>query len=350
MVKENVDLLIIESPTDLYYLTGLKLSKGRALIHKKKSMLAVDGRYRDAAKKGSPFKVVELTDKKMLELFETSDFRQVRVVGFDKDAFSYADYLSLKQLLSASKKRRKLTTSFKLKGLASPVGKLRMIKDSHEIALIEKSAQLLWKGFSFIQKELREKVSEKEIAFAFETYCKKQGAEKLSFDPIIAFGSHTASPHHVTGERRLKLGELVLIDIGVVVNGYASDMTRMIFFGDVPKQLRELFSIVKKAQEAALASCGPGVKGKVLDEAARQVMADAGLEKHYLHSLGHGIGLNVHEPPRLSIAHPNVVLEEGMVVSIEPGLYLSGVGGARYEDMVVITKSGYRNLFPQNSP
>ncbi|MEM7175393.1 MAG: Xaa-Pro peptidase family protein [Chlamydiota bacterium] len=347
MAQAKIDVLIVERSIDLCYLTGLTLSAGRLLVHQKRVVLAVDGRYRAIASKNSPFPVTSLTDHQMVKLFERAYWKEVRTVGFDSCAFSYADYLSWKRLLAMSKKKRRLKTTLKLKGLTAPVSQLRMIKDRREMRCIENSAQLLWAGFQMIRKQLRVGISEHEVAVAFEMYCKKRGATALSFDPIIAFGANSAFPHHKTGHRKLKRGDIVLIDIGLIVDGYASDMTRVVFFGAVAKRLRLLFDIVKKAQAAALAVCGPEVRGSTLDAAARQVMADAGLEKHYLHSLGHGIGLEVHEPPWLGIAYPEVVLKPGMVVSVEPGLYLPNLGGVRYEDTVIITKTGYRNLFPK---
>ncbi len=344
----KVDALVIERPLDLAYLTGLKLSAGKLLVHSKETLLAVDGRYRDHAQKQAPVPVIDATKKALLGAFDRPSWKKVRTVGFDAHAFSYKDYLTWKALLAATKKARRITTAFKLKPLDHPILNLRLIKDEAELRLIEKSAALLWKGFQKIKASLREGMSEQELAVAFEMYCKKEGASSLSFDPIIAFGSNSAFPHYVTGKRRLKRGDLVLIDIGVIVDGYASDMTRVLFFGPSSPRLKKIFSVVKKAQEAALALCKPGVRGSALDAAARAVMAAEGWEEHYLHTLGHGIGLEVHEPPRLSIHHPDVILKPGMVVSIEPGLYFPNLGGARYEDMVIITSSGHRNLFPQS--
>ena len=344
MKRFKIDLLLIEKPIDVQYLSGLVVSSGTLLLHQSEVLFALDGRYLEIAKKTSPWPVIEAKEEMWLSLFCKPKWRDVRVIGVDRDAMSYGKYCLWKQRFMRMKKQRRLKTRVQLKALSSPISALRMIKEEKEIYALEKSAHLLWEGFSYLCKTLQVGISEKEAALAFEMHCRKKGASGVSFAPIIAFGENSAFPHHISGDRRLKMGEIVLVDIGLIVDHYASDMTRIIFFGNVSEKLRTLFRVVKKAQQAALALCGPGIKGSALDQAARDVMAEAGLEEYYLHSLGHGIGLEVHEPPRLSILQPDIVLEPGMVVSIEPGLYLPGIGGVRYEDMVGITEEGCQKL------
>jgi Xaa-Pro aminopeptidase len=212
---------------------------------------------------------------------------------------------------------------------------------------MKKSAALVWKGFEHIRRSLKVGVTEKELALSFEIFCRKQGAEKLSFDPIIAFGKNTAYPHYRAGDVKLKKDQLVLIDIGVVVDHYHSDMTRTVFFGNPDPRLVLLETVVKKAHAAALKLCKVGTKVGDLDKAARQVIEKAGLKELILHSLGHGIGLETHEFPRLKYKgeDQSTLLQEGMVITIEPGLYLPGVGGVRYEDTIVITSKGYTNFY-----
>jgi Xaa-Pro aminopeptidase len=191
-------------------------------------------------------------------------------------------------------------------------------------------------------------VVEKELAKRFEIFCLENGAEGLSFSPIIAFGPNSAMPHYRSQDAQLKKGDVVLIDIGVVCDGYHSDMTRVLFFEQEDPYLSKLYEIVKRAQHSALQMCRPGTKMGQLDRAARSVMKEEGVEELFIHSLGHGIGLEVHEFPRIKFdgEDKDVVLETGMVFTVEPGLYVPGTGGVRYEDTILITDAGYENFYP----
>lgn len=332
----KVEGFIIENPTDLYYFTGLRFSRGRFLITERSGVLFVDGRYLEMAKKHSPFPVKPLEEKTLEEVLKKT---KGKVFGFDHDLSIRAHKLFKKSFLNANKK---------LKGFDFPTLRIRAIKDKKELELIKKSSKLLWKGFLHLRKKIKVGISELELSREFEFYVKKMGAEALSFEPIIAFGSNSALPHHHSSHRKLKMNEVVLFDIGVVLNGYASDMTRVIFFGKVSKKIEDLYQTVRKAHQDALKLCKAGVHIAKLDKAARKAMGKD--EKHFLHSLGHGIGLDVHEYPRISLNEKKGKLEEGMVITIEPGLYLPNIGGIRYEDMIIITKTGYKNLFRSTSP
>ena len=330
----GIEAFFVENPVDIFYFTGLKISRGTLLITKRSALLCVDGRYQEMALRDAPFPVRSIEQKSLLRIWQSNGWKTVRTIGFDT-SISFAQYQSLKNFFSKLKKR--------LKPCVLPIQKLRAIKDADELRLLQESAALLWESFLYLQRKLKVGVMESELAYQFELYCKKHGAEALSFDPIIAFGANTALPHYHTGAQRLKKGDIVLIDIGVVLNGYASDMTRVIFFGEVSKRIQELSKLVKLTHFEVLKACKPGVEVAELDLIARQVMGKE--EKYFLHSLGHGIGLDVHEYPLISKKTANVKLKEGMVVTIEPGLYLPEIGGVRHEDMIVITKSGYQNFF-----
>ncbi len=329
----GVDALIIEKPIDLFYLTGLQLSLGTLIISKKGARLFVDGRYLAFAKKNGPCPSEKTTVdalKKTLSLFSR--------IGFDAAETSHARWETLK----------KLTTN-ELIPVKKPTDTVRAIKTPTEIKALKKSAALLWKGFLYLKKQLKVGITEKKAASLFEIYCLEHGAEKMAFDPIVAFGKNTAYPHYRPGNVRLKKGDTVLIDIGVVVDHYHSDMTRTIFFGTPDKRALLIAAVVKEAHDAALRLCKPGVKVGELDKAACSIIKKAGLESHLAHSLGHGVGLEIHEFPRLKFQGEDhdVILREGMVITIEPGLYWEGVGGHRYEDTIVITKKGYDNWYPK---
>ncbi len=329
----QVDACLIENPLDLLYYTGLKLSSGRLLVHTAETVLLVDGRYLQNAQKHSPFKT-ELDHP--LQLLDFCQKHKVKRLGFDGKHTSYDHVRSLEE---------------KNKGIAFvplSLDAIRLIKDAEEIAKMKKSAALLWKGFEFIKKSLKKGVKEKELAKRFEIFCLEGGADRLSFEPIIAFGPNSAMPHYRSQNVALKDGDIVLIDIGVVLDNYHSDMTRVVFFKKTDPKLADLYEIVKQAQKSALKLCKPGASIKELDLAARKVMRQHDVEELFIHSLGHGIGLETHEFPRLKHngEDKDVTLQEGMVFTVEPGLYLPGKGGVRYEDTIVITPTGYKNFYP----
>ncbi|MCB1118063.1 MAG: aminopeptidase P family protein [Chlamydiia bacterium] len=318
---------LIEDPVDLLYLTGIELSSGQMIVTRQGATLYVDGRYTESAKNQSPIPV-----KPRGQQIPPA----ATVLGFDENKTTYGRYLQLKK-------------QCKVKAMPSLVNELRYIKDAQEIQAMKKSAKLLWKGYEWLCKELRVGVTEIEMAHKFEAFVKQNGAERLSFDPIIAFGANTSKPHYHSGKAKLKNGDLVLMDMGVVVNGYCSDMTRTFFYGKQNQKLERLLETTKAAQLAALSCVKPGVLLSTLDQAARYVMKKEGLEKQFLHSLGHGIGLEVHEAPRIASTgvDSSRSLEEGMVITIEPGLYVPGLGGARIEDTIVVTNKGYENFYPE---
>ncbi len=338
LTKQKLDACLIEQPLELFYFTGLKLSAGRLLVHEAEELLLVDGRYLQIAEEKSPYKTALDAPDKLLSFCKV---HRIKHLGFDGRHTSYDHFLRLQKWINEAE--TKLVPS-------TPLFKeVRAIKDKEEIQKLQKSADLLWKGFQFIRKSLKKGVKEIELSKQFEIFCLEHGADGMSFEPIIAFGPNSAMPHYRSQNVRLKEGDTVLIDIGVSVDNYHSDMTRVVFFKKENAYLQRLYDIAKRAQKSALKLCRPGVKVKELDKAAREVMKEENVEKLFLHSLGHGIGLEVHEYPRIKFdgEDKDVELETGMVFTIEPGLYVPGIGGVRYEDTVVITPTGHKNFYPE---
>ncbi len=337
--KAGVDACLLEHPLELFYFTGLRLSAGRLLIDSKDALLLIDGRYFQIAKEKSPYETSLDSPEKFLSFCQS---HRIQRLGFDGRHTSYDHFLRLKRW------QKKGKVPFKLIPSTPFLKDARAIKDKEEIQKMHKSATLLWKGFEHICGLLKEGIVEKELAKQFEIFCLERGAEGLSFDPIIAFGPNTAMPHYRSADTRLKKGDVVLIDIGIALDNYHSDMTRVVFYKKENAYLGHLYEIAKRAQQSALQLCRPGVKLKQLDMAARQVMREENVEDLFIHSLGHGIGLEVHEYPKIKFdgEDKDVILEEGMVFTIEPGLYVPGIGGVRYEDTVVITPTGHKNFYP----
>lgn len=346
----KVEGLSLSNPIDIYYLTGLKLSQGHLFVHRKESLLCVDGRYVEMARKETSLKVLPYTKEGQWKFSTKMPWSQMRLLGFDGHTTSYDEYVKLKRQFREMRKKKGISTPLSLKSIQRPVQKLREVKEEGEIRCLRESARLLWKGFQWIKKQLKPGIRECDLAYQFESYCRKMGAESLSFPPIIAFGSNSAFPHYHTGKCRLKRNEMILCDIGVYVKGYASDMTRMLFYGEVSEEVKQLYKVVREAHRAVLEQCRPGVEIGSLDARAREVMRQAGMETLFLHGLGHGVGLEIHESPRLSREPNREKLQSGMVFTVEPGLYLPGKGGVRYEDMVVITEEDHQNFFPESSP
>lgn len=324
MGQASCEALIVEHPVMLFYLTGLRLSAGLLLISKSQEILFVDGRYLLKCQKESALPVKSLGEEEAI-------LSKSQSVAFDGQATSYARYRALQE-----------------KYPLTPVdlSDVRMVKDPYEIACIKKSTALMKQGFAYIATCLKPGVTEKTLAWEFEKFCREKGADGLAFDPIIAFGAGSAEPHHETGNTKLKTNDWVLIDAGVKYRGYCSDRTRTFAIGQkVSKELQKIREITIRAQKATIAMCHPGTSIRALNTAANQIIENAGYLSYFPHSLGHSLGLEIHEYPYLrQQGVQELMLEAGMIITIEPGIYLPGLGGVRHEDMVLIREQGHQVL------
>ncbi len=317
--ERHLEALLVENPIDLFYLTGLKLSSGKLVVSEKESVLFVDGRYLESAEKNAPCKVAHLNS------FDLKD----KKVGFDAASTSY---LSWEELQKKSKE---------LVPLDSPIKKIRAIKEKEEIELLGQAADLGARGYDNVLTWLKSGVVEEEIAKKLEIFWLENGGEKIAFEPIIVFGPNSSQPHYRAGEKKLEKGDMVLIDIGVMKASYASDMTRVTFFGQPNEEMKKIYSSVRDAQGQAFEMCQVGTPLREIEKAAREVIERAGYGEYFPHGLGHGVGLEVHEYPTFK---SDELLKPGMVLTLEPGIYLRGLGGVRLEDTVVITEKGATSL------
>ncbi len=319
----------VEKGADLLYLTGLTLSKGKLFVKKGKTTLFVDGRYFEKAKKEAPCNV-QLWD----EMKKIGDSQ----IGFDSAFVTYDGYLSIKKEMPQVEWIPK----------SDPVRELRSIKEPSEIAALKRAATLTFQGYQHIRSLLKEGITEEALALEFELYCRKNGASGLSFAPIIAFGENGAYPHYRAGKCKLKKDQAVLFDLGAIVDDYCGDMTRVAYFGKPDARIVHFEQLVASAKAKAMAHVKPGVKLGTLDQIVQDEFDKANVKRLYIHNLGHGVGLEVHEFPRIRFdgADKDVILEPGMVFTIEPGLYQPGVGGVRLEDTIVVTKTGFENFYP----
>lgn len=336
--ESQIDLLLVENPIDLYYLTGQELSRGTLCVKQQSALLFVDGRYFEKCKKNCPTPVALSKETFLQELLQESE---IKTISFDEETTSYKQYLELTRKIDSVTSR-----SFSLIPSQNIVKEMRAIKDSEELNILREAAAIGSLAYSFVIDNLKEGISEIELATELEFYLRKKGARKMAFDPIIAFGTNSAYPHYRANDAKLKKRDLVLVDIGIDFKHYQSDMTRVLFFGNPDPKLMSIYTIVKEAQQQALTVCKPGITIGELDQAARNHIKSAGLNEFFTHSLGHGIGLEIHESPTIRDALPfrNLKLLPGMVITIEPGIYLPGVGGIRIEDSVIITENGHENL------
>jgi Xaa-Pro aminopeptidase len=314
---------------DLFYLTGLDVSSGRLLVSSEKTELFVDGRYIDIARKKAPCAVF-LPEELRKHISRGSE------VAFDSSFLSYDGYLQLQTTFPDQKWRP----------VSKPLKFLRMIKEPQEINALRRAAQLTGEGYLHIAGLLKEGVSEEELSLEFEFFCRRNGASSLSFAPIIAFGENSAYPHHRAGRDCLKKNQIVLFDLGAVVDGYAGDMTRVVFFGNGDPQLLKDYELIQSVQKKVIEHVAPGIRFGELDRIARSCLEEAGVASLFTHGLSHGIGLDVHEYPRLGINGGDVdlILTPGMCFTVEPGIYRTGLGGVRYEDVVIVTNAGHETL------
>lgn len=331
------DALLVEDSVNLFYLTGLQLSAGKLLVHRRGATLIVDGRYYEQCRKNSPVPVIlsEQNRNALAELVTAKD-NAIKTVAFNSTTTTYKNFMELQSALQETA----------LLPVDNPVMKLRSIKSPEEIECLRKAAALGSEGFDYTCSLLKQGISEKEVAIELEIFWKRRGSKGTAFDPIIAFGTNTSMPHYRAGDAKLQKGDPVLIDIGVNYQHYHSDMTRVLFFQTADPRMRDVYNIVRQAQAAALTLCRPGTLIGDLDSAARNLISAHGYGANFTHSLGHGVGLEIHEPPliRNTSTYSNIPLQAGMVITIEPGIYLPDIGGVRLEDTVVITADGYENL------
>jgi Xaa-Pro aminopeptidase len=333
MEKESLPAYLVTHPIDLYYLTGQDLSRGKLLLTDSTQALIVDGRYFEACRASCSLPVFMEEENRLLSLLGKN-----QTLGVDSEHTTVDEYQSLKATLQKQ--------GLDLRPVKSLVKLLRVFKDAEEVDLLRQAAELGSLGFDYVKTLIKEGIQESDLSLELELFWRRKGAEETAFPPIIAFGANSSMPHYKAGKERLNKNMPVLVDIGVTYNHYHSDMTRVIFYGEVHPKLKEIRGIVEEASERALEILKPGVAIGNIDALARSHISASGYGEFFTHSLGHGIGLEVHEFPTLkqNAVYGKIIVQEGMVFTIEPGIYLPGIGGVRLEDTVLITADGYENL------
>jgi Xaa-Pro aminopeptidase len=330
--EAGIDALLVTDLTNVRYLTGFTGTNGIALVGPGLRVFLTDFRYveRAATEVGGDWERPEVGRDLLPHVFER--FASGKLGFEDSD-------VSVRQL---SQLREKAPEAVELVPAGELVERLRMLKDEDELAAIAAAAKLADEVFEWTLVQGLVGKTERQVALATETRMRELGAEP-SFPSIVAGGPNGAQPHAEPGDREIRSGELVVFDWGAVLNGYCSDCTRTLATGQIDDSARAVYDTVREAQAAASAAVAPGADGKAVDAVAREIIAAAGHGERFGHGLGHGVGIEVHEKPTLSVASEDI-LAAGNVVTVEPGIYVPGHFGVRIEDLVVVEESGIRNL------
>jgi Xaa-Pro aminopeptidase len=332
----KADCLLVSSAANVRYLSGFAGSNGLMLLTPRETHFFTDPRYAIEASENVSAKVHVVKGPLSGGAAAVIKRKRLKKIAFESTSTLYDEYVRLQEQLS-------------LGASLVPAGKIveerRMIKSESEIATIRESVRVNSEAYERVLKRVRPGVRELDIAAEIEYQMKMLGAEKPSFDTIVATGRRTALPHAHPGDYRLGANELLLIDMGASLHGYSSDMTRVAHVGRVSGRIREMYRAVLEAQLAGIDAVRAGTTAGQVDSVTRNVLKKYRLDKAFVHSTGHGLGLEIHEMPRLGKKDPTT-LQAGMAVTIEPGVYVEGVGGIRIEDTVLVTQTGCEILTP----
>lgn len=325
----GVDAVLITSPYNRRYMSNFTGTSGVVLITGEDAYFITDFRYTEqASKQCVGFKIIEHKGSINQEIARLCKEKGVHKLGFEENHVTFSQYRVMDKEIPAE-----------LIPISDVVEKIRLIKSDAEIKIIKVACDIADAAFKHVLDFIKPGVTELEVANELEFFMRKHGATSSSFDTIVASGYRSAMPHGVASEKVIEKGELVTLDFGAYYNGYVSDLTRTVAVGEVSDELKEIYNIVLEAQLQGLEKIGPNMTGKEADAVCRDLITERGYGPNFGHSTGHGIGLEIHEGPALSF-RSDTILTPGMVVTVEPGIYVAGLGGVRIEDDIVITESG----------
>jgi Xaa-Pro aminopeptidase len=337
--EKELDALLISAPENRRYLSGFTGSAGYLFISSERAVLVTDSRYTEQATNQAPdFQVMQVRggwDWFLEQLKETG----VKRVGFESRDMTVATYNSL---VGAVKDDSALSQVSMIATAEMPE-EGRVFKDQRELALLQRAIDASDAAMEAVCPNITVGMTEREVAWRMEMAMRDFGADGISFDTIVASGPNGAMAHHRPSDRAIQAGEPIVIDMGAIVEGYCSDITRTVVVGEPDETFRKIYDIVLGAQLTAINTVRPGMTGEDCDDLSRAVIDEAGYGGNFGHSLGHGVGLAVHENPRVSPRSPDK-LEPNMVFTVEPGIYLTGWGGIRIEDIVVLGDDGAKVL------
>lgn len=327
--EQGIDALLVTNPYNLRYMTGFTGTSGVAMVSADDAVFITDFRYMEqAAKQIIGFRIVQHAKTIMEEVAVQAKGMDLHNLGFEKEDLTYGLFELYGKLVEAE-----------LTPVSGIVEKLRLVKTEDELAILKKAAKIADDAFTHICTFIRPGITELEVSNELEFIMRKFGATSSSFSTIVASGKRGALPHGVATNKVIESGELVTLDYGALYEGYISDITRTVAVGEPSAKLKEIYEVTRVAQELALKGIKPGMTGIEADAIARDYIKSKGYGEAFGHSTGHGIGLEVHEGPVLSFRSATV-LEPNMTVTVEPGIYLPGIGGVRIEDDIIMTETG----------
>lgn len=329
MLKKGIDGVLLVGDPNRNYMSGFTGDESFSIITLNKALFITDSRFTEQARQQvKDYEIVQYKNSFADFLGKMTKELNIKKLGFEEDVLSYSTYNSYKAKVEAE-----------MIALDGMVEGLRIIKDKEELQCIKEAAQIADKAFDHMLKFIKAGMTEREIGLELEFTMKKLGAKDLSFPSIVASGERSCLPHGQATDKIVKEGDFLTLDFGCVYKEYCSDMTRTVVIGKPSDKMVEIYNIVLEAQEKALKAFRAGVTGAQVDKVARDVIKEHGYGENFGHGLGHGVGRQIHEAPRVSPLG-NTVLESGMVVTDEPGIYIPGFGGVRIEDLLAITEEG----------
>lgn len=337
MADLGLDAYLLTHPADIAYMTGFAGHDSVAIVTAQKVTVVTDSRYAEELASSAPQVKAVLRTNAMSDALAAA-LTNTNRVGFEANYVTFGTIDSVQRRLKKTGKRGKLIA------ITDLMIRLRCIKDAEEVTAIRTAIEVAETAFLKVAKKIRPSVSggitEGTVAGQLILEMRARGASDAAFQPIVAAGAHGSLPHYRPDATPIRANASLLIDWGAIVNGYRSDLTRTLLIGKVDRRLEEIYKVTLAANETAIEALKPGMTGKAADLVARKLIKKAGYGKQFGHGLGHGIGRDIHEEPRLHYSRDNDVLQPGMVVTVEPGIYIPGVGGVRIEDDVLITDTG----------
>ena len=327
----EVDGILITNPENRYYISGFTGSAGYLFITPDAAYLNTDFRYIEQATNQAPsFEIIKI-DSELKWFVDLLVKHRINILGFESEDLSFAGYSRFSDILEKNKLNKIVT----LKPLNASIEKIRAVKYIDEIDILKEAIRISDEAMNTIAPTIHAGISEREVALLLENKMRELGAEGPSFDTIVGSGPNAALPHHRAGDRIIQKGESIVIDMGAKYQGYCSDLTRTFCVGKPDETFRKVYDTVFAAQQTAISLVEQEMTGTDCDNIARKVIEEAGFGDKFGHSLGHGVGLDVHEYPRVSPNSPDILINN-MVFTIEPGIYIPGWGGVRIEDIVTL--------------
>ncbi len=324
--KAKIDAVLVTKKENYTYFSGFTGTSAWLVITESDAVLVTDFRYTEQAEKQAPaYEISTYRGSIIKGLNDIFENKKIEVLGFEDANLTVDKYNEFKEKLKVRE----------MIALGPMLDELREVKDSQELKHIKKAVAIADETFTYILGIIKPGVTEVELAAEMEYHMRKLGAGGASFETIVASGYRSSMPHGVASEKKIQMGDTITLDYGALYNGYCSDMTRTVFLGNPEEELKKIYKTVLDAQLTALAGVKKGSLGKDIDMIARNIITKAGYGDNFGHGLGHGVGLEIHEEPRLSMTGAKT-MKNGMVVTVEPGIYIDGLGGVRIEDMVVV--------------